>query len=67
MNCWFGVPTEPSVVGRELSWIRLDRYFSGTVEQPRISVQPLIMPMNDYYSRRGLNHLSPRMGCIIAI
>ena len=22
------------------------------------------MPLDDYYSRRGLNHLSPKMGCI---
>ena len=22
------------------------------------------MPLDDYYSRRGLNHLSPSMGCI---
>jgi (R,R)-butanediol dehydrogenase/meso-butanediol dehydrogenase/diacetyl reductase len=30
----------------------------------RISIQPLVMPLDDYYSRRGLNHLSPNMGCI---
>ena len=30
----------------------------------RISIQPLVMPLDDYYSRRGLNHLSPSMGCI---
>jgi (R,R)-butanediol dehydrogenase/meso-butanediol dehydrogenase/diacetyl reductase len=29
-----------------------------------VSIQPLVMPLDDYYSRRGLNHLSPRMGCI---
>ncbi len=30
----------------------------------RVSIQPLVMPLDDYFSRRGLNHLSPRMGCI---
>ena len=30
----------------------------------RVSIQPLVMPLDDYYSRRGLNHLSPSMGCI---
>ena len=30
----------------------------------RISIQPLIMPLDDYYSRRGMNHLSPRMACV---
>ena len=30
----------------------------------RVSIQPLVMPLDDYYRRRGLNHLSPRMGCI---
>jgi (R,R)-butanediol dehydrogenase/meso-butanediol dehydrogenase/diacetyl reductase len=30
----------------------------------RISIQPLIMPLDDYYSRRGMNHLSPSMGCV---
>jgi (R,R)-butanediol dehydrogenase / meso-butanediol dehydrogenase / diacetyl reductase len=30
----------------------------------RVSIQPLVMPLDDYYSRRGLNHLSPSMGCV---
>jgi (R,R)-butanediol dehydrogenase/meso-butanediol dehydrogenase/diacetyl reductase len=30
----------------------------------RISIQPLIMPLDDYYSRRGMNHLSPSMACV---
>src|SRR5581483_10744687 len=30
----------------------------------RVSIQPLVMPLDDYFSRRGLNHLSPKMGCI---
>jgi (R,R)-butanediol dehydrogenase/meso-butanediol dehydrogenase/diacetyl reductase len=39
-------------VGREVTHVR---------EGDSVSIQPLIMPMDDYYSRRGLNHLSPRM------
>ena len=27
-------------------------------------IATLVMPLDDYYSRRGLNHLSPKMGCI---
>ena len=27
-----------------------------------MSIQPLVMPLDDYYSRRGLNHLSPKHG-----
>ncbi len=30
----------------------------------RVSVQPLISPRDDYFGKRGLHHLSERMGCV---
>jgi (R,R)-butanediol dehydrogenase/meso-butanediol dehydrogenase/diacetyl reductase len=30
----------------------------------RVSIQPLVMQLDDYYSRRGLNHLSRNLGVI---
>ena len=48
---------------RRRCW-RPARRFSRVRRGDRISIQPLVMPLDDYYSRRGLNHLSPSMGCI---
>ena len=48
-------PPRSSETGRNVTRVR---------KGDRISVQPLVMPLDDYYSRRGLNHLSPSMGCI---
>ncbi len=28
--------------GRDMAWIRIDRYFSGTPEEPTVSVQPML-------------------------
>ena len=30
----------------------------------RVSIQPLLSPRDDYYGKRGLYHLSPKMGCV---
>ena len=38
------IPTvgkEEILKGREMSWVRVDRYFSGTVENPRVAFQPV--------------------------
>jgi (R,R)-butanediol dehydrogenase/meso-butanediol dehydrogenase/diacetyl reductase len=62
----FTAATLPQILGHEFSAEVVN--VGGDVKHlkrgDRISVQPLVMPMNDYYSRRGLNHLSERMGCI---
>ena len=56
----------PQILGHEFSAEVLD--VGGAVTRvrkgDRVSIQPLIMPLDDYYSRRGLNHLSPSMGCV---
>jgi (R,R)-butanediol dehydrogenase / meso-butanediol dehydrogenase / diacetyl reductase len=56
----------PQILGHEFSAEALEvgRDVSHVRRGDRISVQPLVMPMNDYYSRRGLNHLSEKMGCV---
>ena len=56
----------PQILGHEFSAEVLEtgRSVTRVRKGDRISVQPLVMPLNDYYSRRGLNHLSPSMGCV---
>jgi (R,R)-butanediol dehydrogenase / meso-butanediol dehydrogenase / diacetyl reductase len=56
----------PQILGHEFSAEVLETGAEVPRIRPgdRISIQPLVMPLNDYYSRRGLNHLSPSMGCI---
>jgi (R,R)-butanediol dehydrogenase/meso-butanediol dehydrogenase/diacetyl reductase len=62
----FTAATLPQILGHEFSAEVLDVGHDVTHVRrgDRISVQPLVMPMNDYYSRRGLNHLSEKMGCV---
>jgi (R,R)-butanediol dehydrogenase/meso-butanediol dehydrogenase/diacetyl reductase len=56
----------PQILGHEFSAEVLETGPSVTRVRKgdRISIQPLVMPLDDYYSRRGLNHLSPSMGCV---
>lgn len=56
----------PQILGHEFSAEVLEtgRSVNRFKKGDRISIQPLVMPLNDYYSRRGLNHLSPSMGCV---
>jgi (R,R)-butanediol dehydrogenase / meso-butanediol dehydrogenase / diacetyl reductase len=58
--------TLPQILGHEFSAevVETGKEVRSLRRGDRISVQPLVMPLDDYYSRRGLNHLSPKMGCI---
>jgi len=58
--------TLPQILGHEFSAevIEVGKDVTRIRKGERVSIQPLVMPLDDYYSRRGLNHLSPRMGCI---
>ena len=62
----FTAATLPQILGHEFSAevVEVGEDVAHLKPGDRISVQPLVMPMNDYYSRRGLNHLSEKMGCI---
>ncbi len=56
----------PQIFGHEFSAevLEVGRNVSRIKKGDRLSIQPLVMPLDDYYSRRGLHHLSPRMGCV---
>jgi (R,R)-butanediol dehydrogenase/meso-butanediol dehydrogenase/diacetyl reductase len=56
----------PQILGHEFSAEVLETGADIRHVRPgdRISIQPLIMPLDDYYSRRGMNHLSPSMACV---
>jgi len=58
--------TLPQILGHEFSAevIETGKEVTRVRKGDRVSIQPLVMPLDDYYSRRGLNHLSPKMGCI---
>ena len=58
--------TLPQILGHEFSAevVETGRDVTRVRRGERVSIQPLVMPLDDYFSRRGLNHLSPRMGCI---
>jgi (R,R)-butanediol dehydrogenase/meso-butanediol dehydrogenase/diacetyl reductase len=62
----FTAATLPQILGHEFSAevVEIGRDITHVKPGDRVSIQPLVMPMNDYYSRRGLNHLSEKMGCI---
>ena len=58
--------TNPQILGHELS-ARVKKVGSGVSHVKagdRISVQPLLFPRDDYFGKRGLYHLSPKMGCV---
>jgi (R,R)-butanediol dehydrogenase/meso-butanediol dehydrogenase/diacetyl reductase len=56
----------PQILGHELSAIVVDKGSSATNVKAgdRVSIQPLISPRDDYFGRRGLYHLSEKMGCV---
>ena len=58
--------TSPQILGHEFS-ARVKAVGSGVSHVKagdRISVQPLLFPRDDYFGKRGLYHLSPKMGCV---
>ena len=58
--------TNPQILGHEFSAIVSDigSAVSHVKAGDRVSIQPLISPRDDYYGRRGLYHLSEKMGCV---
>jgi (R,R)-butanediol dehydrogenase/meso-butanediol dehydrogenase/diacetyl reductase len=58
--------TLPQILGHEFcaEVVEIGREVTRAKPGDRISIMPLVMPLDDYFSRRGLNHLSPKMGCI---
>ena len=56
----------PQILGHEFSAEVLDigSAVDNVKRGDRVSIQPLVSPRDDYYGRRGLYHLSEKMGCI---
>jgi (R,R)-butanediol dehydrogenase / meso-butanediol dehydrogenase / diacetyl reductase len=56
----------PQILGHEFSARVLDigKGVTNVKVGDRVSIQPLISPRDDYYGRRGLYHLSEKMGCV---
>ncbi|KKC34229.1 2,3-butanediol dehydrogenase [Devosia psychrophila] len=58
--------TNPQILGHEFS-ARVKAVGSAVSHVKagdRISVQPLLFPRDDYFGKRGLYHLSPKMACV---
>ncbi len=58
--------SNPQILGHEFSAVVADKgsAVSNVKVGDRVSIQPLISPRDDYYGRRGLYHLSEKMGCV---
>jgi (R,R)-butanediol dehydrogenase/meso-butanediol dehydrogenase/diacetyl reductase len=56
----------PQILGHEFSAVVADKgtAVTGVKVGDRVSIQPLISPRDDYYGRRGLYHLSEKLGCV---
>jgi len=56
----------PQILGHEFSAAVVDTGAKVTNVKAgdRVSIQPLVSPRDDYYGKRGLHHLSERMGCV---
>ncbi len=56
----------PQILGHEFSAVVEDVGPGVTTVSPgsRVSIQPLIAPRDDYYGKRGLYHLSEKLGCV---
>jgi (R,R)-butanediol dehydrogenase/meso-butanediol dehydrogenase/diacetyl reductase len=58
--------TNPQILGHEFSArvVAVGDEIAHVAPGDRVSIQPLLSPRDDYYGRRGLFHLSPKMGCV---
>ncbi len=58
--------SNPQILGHETSAtvLAVGDGVSHVEAGDRISVQPLLSPRDDYYGKRGLYHLSPKMACV---
>ena len=58
--------SNPQILGHEFSAVVVDTGYDVGHVKPgdRVSIQPLVSPRNDYYGRRGLYHLSEKLGCV---
>lgn len=58
--------SNPQILGHEFSArvARVGSAVSHVSPGDRVSIQPLLFPRDDYYGKRGLYHLSPKMGCV---
>ena len=57
--------SNPQILGHEFSAevLKVGSDIAHVKVGGRVSIQPLIPPRDDYYGRRGLYHLSEKMGC----
>jgi len=58
--------SNPQILGHEFSARvkKVGSAVSHVAPGDRVSIQPLLSPRDDYYAKRGLHHLSPKMGCV---
>ena len=58
--------SNPQILGHEFSAevLKVGNDIGHVKKGDRVSIQPLISPRDDYYGRRGLFHLSEKMGCV---
>lgn len=58
--------TNPQILGHEFSArvAKVGSAVSHVAPGDRVSIQPLLFPRDDYFGKRGLYHLSPKMGCV---
>jgi len=56
----------PQILGHEFSAVVEDKGSAAANVKigDRVSIQPLVSPRDDYYGRRGLYHLSEKLGCV---
>jgi (R,R)-butanediol dehydrogenase / meso-butanediol dehydrogenase / diacetyl reductase len=58
--------TMPQILGHEFSGtvIAVGNKLKNYREGDRVAIQPLVMPLDDYYAVRGLNHMSESLGAV---